>query len=93
MKVKFRIWATPTPGSRPHDPLAMPDGTLWWSGQFANPLGHLDPKTGEMKEDPIPRLAGPHGLINDKDGNIWYAGNWDIDIGKLDPEDRPVHVL
>ena len=86
VKVKFRIWATPTPGSRPHDPLAMPDGTIWWSGQFANRLGHLDPKTGEMKEYPIPRLAGPHGLINDKDGNIWYAGNWGAHIGKLDPK-------
>ena len=84
VKVKFRIWAVPTPGSRPHDPLAMPDGTLWWSGQFANRLGHLDPKTGEMKEYPIPRLAGPHGLINDKDGNIWYGGNWGGHIGKLD---------
>jgi len=55
----------PTPGSRPHDPLAMPDGTLWWSGQFANRLGRLDPKTGEMKEYPIPIRGGPHGLIND----------------------------
>jgi len=84
VKVKFHIWNTPTPGSRPHDPLAMPDGTLWWSGQFANRLGRLDPKTGEMKEYPIPVLGGPHGLINDKDGNIWYGGNWGGHIGKLD---------
>src|SRR5262249_10553790 len=28
--VKFKVWATPTPGSRPHDPLATPDGMLWW---------------------------------------------------------------
>ncbi len=83
-KVKFHIWSTPTPGSRPHDPLAMPDGTLWWSGQYANRLGRLDPKTGEMKEYPIPVLGGPHGLINDKDGNIWYGGNWGGHIGKLD---------
>ena len=86
VKVKFDIWHTPTPGSRPHDPLAMPDGTLWWSGQFANRLGHLDPKTGEMKEYPIPVRAGPHGLINDKDGNIWYAGNWGGHIGELNPK-------
>src|SRR5439155_23956755 len=25
-KVKFQVWDTPTPGSRPHDPLATPDG-------------------------------------------------------------------
>ena len=84
VQVKFREWSLPTPGERPHDPLAMPDGSLWWSGQFANRLGRLDPKTGEMKEYPIPILGGPHGLINDKDGNIWYGGNWGGHIGKLD---------
>jgi virginiamycin B lyase len=84
VRIKFDVWDVPTPGSRPHDPLAMPDGTLWWSGQFANRLGRLDPKTGEMKEYPIPILGGPHGLINDKDGNIWYGGNWGGHIGKLD---------
>ena len=83
--VKFKVWATPTPGSRPHDPLATPDGMIWWSGQFANLLGRLDPKTGEMKEFPIPVRGGPHGLINDKDGNIWYGGNWGGHIGKLNP--------
>jgi virginiamycin B lyase len=84
VKVKFQQWNVPTPGSRPHDPLATPDGALWWSGQFANRLGRLDPKTGEMKEYPIPIKGGPHGLIDDKDGNIWYGGNWGAHIGKLD---------
>ena len=84
IKVKFDIWNVPTPGSRPHDPLATPDGMIWWSGQFANVLGRLDPKTGEMKEFPIPVRGGPHGLINDKDGNIWYGGYWGGHIGKLD---------
>ena len=84
VKVKFREWATPTPGARPHDPLATPDGMLWWSGQFANNIGRVDPKTGETKEYPIPIKGGPHGLIDDKDGNIWYGGNWGAHIGKLD---------
>ena len=39
VQIKFREWSLPTPGERPHDPLAMPDGSLWWSGQFANRLG------------------------------------------------------
>jgi virginiamycin B lyase len=84
IRVKFQTWTVPTPGSRPHDPLATPDGMLWWSGQFANRLGRVDPRTGETKEYPIPVHAGPHGLINDKDGNIWYGGNWGGHIGKLD---------
>jgi virginiamycin B lyase len=84
VQVRFHEWSLPTPGERPHDPLAMPDGSLWWSGQFANRLGRLDPKTGEFKEYPIPIKGGPHGLINDRDGNIWYAGNWGGHVGKLD---------
>jgi virginiamycin B lyase len=84
VQVNFKVWDLPTPGERPHDPLAMPDGSLWWSGQFANRLGRLDPKTGEFKEYPIPIRGGPHGLINDKDGNVWYAGNWGGHLGKLD---------
>src|SRR5262249_55766109 len=84
--VKFQVWDTPTPGSRPHDPLATPDGKIWWSGQFANRLGYVDPKTGEKKEYPIPVKGGPHGLINDKDGHIWYAGNWGGHLGELDPK-------
>src|SRR5215470_5878039 len=26
--VRFKVWDTPTPGSRPHDPLATPDGMI-----------------------------------------------------------------
>jgi virginiamycin B lyase len=37
------------PGSRPHDPLATDDGAIWYAGQFANLLGRLDPKTGDVK--------------------------------------------
>jgi virginiamycin B lyase len=91
-KVEFLAWNVPTPGSRPHDPLAMPDGSIWWSGQFANKLGRLDPQTGELKEYPLPTHAGPHGLINDKEGNIWYAGNFGGHIGKLDPKSGEVKI-
>jgi virginiamycin B lyase len=91
-RVEFLAWNVPTPGSRPHDPLAMPDGSIWWSGQFANKLGRLDPQTGELKEYPLPTHAGPHGLINDKDGDIWYAGNFGGHIGKLDPNTGEVKI-
>ena len=72
--------------------MAMPDGSIWWSGQFANKLGRLDPQSGELREYPLPNPAGPHGLINDKDGNIWYAGNFGGHIGKLDPKTGEVKV-
>ena len=77
----------PTPGSRPHDPLATRDGAIWWTGQLANTLGRLDPRTGQVKEYVLKTPhTGPHGLTEDKDGNIWFTGNNVGLIGKLDPK-------
>ena len=84
--VTIREWTVPTVGSRPHDPLLTSDGMLWYTGQFANLIGRLDPKTGVFKEFRLKSAnAGPHGLVADRDGNIWYTGNMGAHIGKLDP--------
>jgi virginiamycin B lyase len=86
-KVTIKEWAVPTAGSRPHDPLAMPDGSLWYTGHRASVLGRLDPKTGKITEYKTKTpVSGPHGLAGDKDGNIWFTGNFKGYIGKLDPK-------
>src|SRR5712691_6438913 len=60
-KVSIKEWPVPTPGSRPHDPLAAADGSLWYTGQMTNVLGRLDPKTGRIKEYPLKTPhSGPH---------------------------------
>jgi virginiamycin B lyase len=84
--VTMKDWPASTPGSRPHDPLATSDGAIWYTGQFANVLGRLDPKTGKIKEYPLTPKAGPHGLAADKDGNIWYTANFGSRVGKLNPQ-------
>ena len=86
-QIAIKMWPVPTPGSRPHDPLATKDGSIWYTGQLANVLGRLDPKTGEFKEYKLktPHTA-PHGLVEDGDGNIWFTGNGAGLIGKLDPK-------
>jgi len=86
VKITISEWQVPTPGSRPHDPLATADGAIWYTGQFANTLGRLDPKSGAIKEFHLPDKSGPHGLTADKDGNIWYTGNFKATIGKLNPK-------
>src|SRR4029079_9061462 len=48
--VDIKEYDVPTPNSRPHDPALAPDGSLWYTGQVANKLGRLDPKTGQIKE-------------------------------------------
>ncbi len=84
---EIKEWQVPTPGSRPHDPLATRDGAIWWTGQLVNKLGRLDPKTGVMKEFTLKSPhTGPHGLTEDRDGNIWFTGNNQGLIGKLDPK-------
>ncbi|MCW3475817.1 Vgb family protein [Limobrevibacterium gyesilva] len=85
-QVSFREWVVPTPGARPHDPLATADGAIWYSGHMANLLGRVDPATGHIQEfqTPTPN-AGPHGLVADAQGDIWYTGNFSGLIGRLDP--------
>jgi virginiamycin B lyase len=86
-QVSIKTWPVPTPGSRPHDPLATKDGLLWYTGQMAGVLGRLDPKTGSFKEFPLKTPhSGPHGLTEDKAGNIWYTANAVGKIGKLEPK-------
>ena len=83
--VSIREWLLPSLGSRPHDPLAAADGSLWWTGQWSSVLGRIDPGTGAMKEFPLPPDSGPHGLAEDAMGNVWYTGISRNYIGKLDP--------
>jgi virginiamycin B lyase len=86
VEVTIKEWPVATPGSRPHDPMAAHDGSLWYTGQLANVLGRLDPVTGQIKEFKLNPMTGPHGLVEDKDGNVWFTGNFAGLIGKLDPK-------
>lgn len=91
VKVSMQAWQAGTPGSRPHDPLAARDGSLWYTGQMTNTLGRVDPKTGTVKEYPLKTAhSGPHGLVEDKAGNIWYTGNTGALVGKLNPKSGEV---
>jgi len=61
-------------------------GSFWYTGQMANVLGRVDPRTGQVKEFPLKTPhSGPHGLVEDRDGNIWYTGNTGALVGRLDP--------
>jgi len=83
--IKFTEWLVPTLGQRSRDPIEAPDGSIWWTGMYASLVGRLDPKTGQMKEYPLPSTARPHSILPDANGNIWYTGNSNATLGKLDP--------
>ena len=83
----IKMWPVPTPGSRPHDPMAAHDGSIWYTGQTANKLGRLDPATGQIREYTLKTpYSGPHGLAEDKAGNIWFTANHASYVGRLDPK-------
>jgi virginiamycin B lyase len=87
VRAEFTEWDVPTPASRPSDPLAAADGSIWYTGHAANVLGRLDPATGDIKEYQLKTpQSGPHGLVEDRSGNIWYAADSKAQIGKLDPK-------
>jgi virginiamycin B lyase len=83
--ISFKEWVVPTLGQRSRDPVQAPDGSIWWAGQWANLIGRIDPKTGAMKEYPLPENAMPHSVTIDAQGNVWYTGNKNGTVGKLDP--------
>ena len=41
LKVNIREWVAPTLGSRPHDPQAAADGTIYWAGMWGLSLIHI----------------------------------------------------
>src|ERR1700738_3935518 len=86
VQVTIKEWVLPTADSHPHDPLAMADGSIWYTGQLADVLGRLDPSIGKIREFPVPKHSGPHGLVADQDGDIWFTANFAGYIGKLDPK-------
>ena len=86
VEAAIKLWPVPTPGSRPHDPLATRDGGIWYTGQMSDRLGRLNPNTGAVLEYPLATAqTGPHGLAEDRSGNIWFTGNHASLVGKLNP--------
>jgi virginiamycin B lyase len=84
-QVTFKEWVPPTLGQRSRDPAPGPDGAIWFVGQWSDLVGRIDPKTGEVKEFPLPPKSKPHTVLLDAKGGVWYMGNGNATIGKVDP--------
>ena len=70
------------------------DGSIWWTGQLANKLGRIDPKTGTIAntalKSPTPARTGSPRTKMATSGS---RGNNLGLIGKLDPQDRYHHRI
>jgi virginiamycin B lyase len=98
VKVSIKEWVLPTPGTRPHDPLAAADGTVWYTGHMGSLIGHLDPgnfkgyigkldtKSGQFTEYKVGTARDPHTPLFDKNGTLWFTAQNSNMLGRLDPK-------
>jgi virginiamycin B lyase len=74
---------------QPHDVIVDADGMVWYSNFAEQLLSKLDPKTGEVKDYPIPVLKPDHpkgtlDLEADPDGNIWVGMMYQGGMARFD---------
>jgi len=81
----------PRPTVEPHDVIVDEHGMAWYSDFGELFIGKLDPKTGAVKEYPVPELKPgyPQGLLDieeDKAGNFWAGMMYQGALAKFDPK-------
>ncbi len=81
----------PRPTIEPHDVIVDEHGMVWYTDFGEEFIGKLDPKTGALKEYPVPELKPgyPQGLLDieeDKAGNFWASMMYQGAIAKFDPK-------
>lgn len=75
-----------------HDVAVEPiSGYVYYSDQYANVLGQINPKTGEVKEFPVPpirpgKLPGTQQISVDKTGNVWVGVNSQGALARFNPK-------
>ncbi len=90
-RVIYTEYDLPRETISPHDVIVDRDGIAWYSSFGEQNLGRLDPKTGQVKEFPIPEHkpgfpTGGLGLRSDRDGNLWLGNMYQATIVKFDPK-------
>src|SRR3984957_805216 len=90
-------YALPRPTIEPHDVIVDEHGSVWYTDFGEQFIGKLDPKTGALKEYPVPELKPgyPQGLLDieeDKAGNFWAGMMYQGALAKLDPKTEQIHT-
>jgi virginiamycin B lyase len=88
-RVIYTEYDLPRETIEPHDVLVDAQGIAWYSSFGEQYLGRLDPKTGAVREFPIPVVkegfpTGLLGLRADRDGNLWLGNMYQAQIVKFD---------
>ncbi len=85
----------PRKAAMPHDVIVDADGKAWYSDFGHQYVGVLDPKTGAVKDIPIPVLKPeqPKGGLDiefDPQGNIWLSMMYQAGISRIDRKTHDV---
>ena len=88
-RVIYTEYDLPRATIEPHDVLVDEQGIAWYSSFGEQNLGRLDPRTGAVREFPIPEVkpgfpTGLLGLRADRDGNLWLGNMYQAQIVKFD---------
>jgi streptogramin lyase len=94
-RVVITEYDLPRKDAMPHDVIVDRDGQAWYSDFGAQFVGVLDPKTGAVKDIPIPVLKPdqPKGGLDlefDPDGNVWLSMMYQAGISKIDRKTHEV---
>jgi virginiamycin B lyase len=71
--------------SHPHDVAPAADGGVWYTAQSRGLLGHLDPKSGKIRQIPLGKGSSPHGVIVGPDRAPWVTDSGLNAIVRVDP--------
>lgn len=82
-------YALPRATMEPHDVFVDKNGIVWASNFGEQTLIKLDPKTGKVREFPVPEVrkgfpTGMRSLDADGDGNLWIGNQYQGDLVRFD---------
>jgi streptogramin lyase len=85
----------PRPGIMPSFAVIDKHGMIWYADFLAPVVGRLDPRTGRVKEWPLPLVKpgfepGSLCLKVGPDGNIWIARSFQGAVARFDPKTEKV---
>ena len=97
--VIYTVYDLPRPDASPHDEVFDAQGNVWYSDFNSQFIGKLDPKTGKVREYPIPQnrfgqiAQGGLQIDIDKEGRIYYGNMSQMQIVRLDPETGKIETF
>jgi len=91
-------YALPRAISQPHDVIVDAHGDAWYTDHGQPFIGRLDPKTGAVKEFPVPILKpgspiGELNIENGRDGQLWFGMHFQGGIAQFDTKTEKLRIF